>query len=66
MARNHAFRGRAGERVRRDYIAFVLDETDPEQLRFRLLSPVRPAGRKAERRRSTGRARSRLPKTWPT
>jgi len=29
----------------------------------RLLSPTRPAGRKAERRRSTGRARKRLPKT---
>ena len=28
VARNHAFRGRAGEQVRRDYIRFVLDETD--------------------------------------
>ncbi|GBQ81700.1 phage integrase family protein [Asaia bogorensis NBRC 16594] len=27
-ARNHAFRGRAGEQVRRDYIDFVLAETD--------------------------------------
>ena len=27
-ARNHAYRGRAGEQVRRDYIDFVLDETD--------------------------------------
>ncbi len=27
-ARNHAFRGRAGEQVRRDYVAFVLAETD--------------------------------------
>jgi len=28
MAENAAFRGRAGEQVRRDYIAFVLSETD--------------------------------------
>lgn len=28
VARNHAFRGRAGEQVRRDYIDFVLAETD--------------------------------------
>jgi len=28
LARNHAFRGRAGEQVRRDYIHFVLAETD--------------------------------------
>ncbi len=28
VARNHAFRGRAGEQVRRDYINFVLAETD--------------------------------------
>jgi integrase len=28
VARNHAFRGRAGEQVRRDYIRFVLEETD--------------------------------------
>ena len=28
VARNHAFRGRAGEQVRRDYIDFVLTETD--------------------------------------
>jgi site-specific recombinase XerC len=28
VARNHAFRGRAGEQVRRDYIRFVLAETD--------------------------------------
>ena len=28
VARNHAFRGRAGEQVRRDYVAFVLAETD--------------------------------------
>jgi len=28
VARNHAFRGRAGEQVRRDYIKFVLTETD--------------------------------------
>jgi len=28
LARNHAFRGRAGEQVRRDYVAFVLAETD--------------------------------------
>jgi hypothetical protein len=28
VARNHAFRGRAGEQVRRDYIRFVLTETD--------------------------------------
>jgi hypothetical protein len=28
IARNHAFRGRAGEQVRRDYIDFVLAETD--------------------------------------
>ncbi len=28
LARNHAFRGRAGEQVRRDYIDFVLAETD--------------------------------------
>ena len=27
-ARNHAFRGRAGEQVRRDYVDFVLAETD--------------------------------------
>ena len=27
-ARNHAFRGRAGEQVRRDYIRFLIDETD--------------------------------------
>ncbi len=27
-ARNHAFRGRAGEQVRRDYIDFILAETD--------------------------------------
>ena len=27
-ARNHAFRGRAGDQVRRDYIDFVLAETD--------------------------------------
>jgi len=28
VARNHAFRGRAGDQVRRDYIDFVLAETD--------------------------------------
>src|SRR5262249_58749860 len=28
MVENAAFRGRAGEQVRRDYIAFVLAETD--------------------------------------
>ncbi len=28
VARNHAFRGRAGEQVRRDYIDFILAETD--------------------------------------
>jgi len=28
VARNHAFRGRAGEQVRHDYIQFVLAETD--------------------------------------
>lgn len=28
VARNHAFRGRVGEQVRRDYIRFVLTETD--------------------------------------
>jgi hypothetical protein len=28
VARNHAYRGRAGEQVRRDYIRFVLAETD--------------------------------------
>jgi len=28
VARNHAFRGRAGEQVRRDYVAFILAETD--------------------------------------
>lgn len=28
IARNHAFRGRAGDQVRRDYIRFVLEETD--------------------------------------
>lgn len=28
VARNHAFRGRAGEQVRRDYIDFMLAETD--------------------------------------
>src|SRR4051812_49964530 len=31
----------------------------------RLLSPPRPTGCRAERRRSTGRARRRLPNTWP-
>ena len=28
VGRNHAFRGRAGEQVRRDYIRFLLEETD--------------------------------------
>ena len=31
----------------------------------RRLPPPRPTGRRAERRRSTGRARRRLPNTWP-